>query len=77
MSVGDEVVEVNGEECETLRDTTKIVALKMMIQQTEIREKVNDNVEARTYSCTAPVGQWLCFEWLTDCHAAGGREFRQ
>ena len=40
MSVGDEVVEVNGEECEMLRDTTKIVALKMMIQQTEIREKV-------------------------------------
>ena len=41
VSVGDQVVEVNGEECETVRDATKIVALKLMIQQTAIREVTN------------------------------------
>lgn len=38
VKVGDKVLEVNGEDCEKLRDPTKIVALKLMIQQTDIRE---------------------------------------
>lgn len=32
------MLEVNGENCETIRDPTKIVALKLMIQQTDIGE---------------------------------------
>lgn len=38
MKVGDQIVEVNGEDCKDVQDITKIVALKSVIQQTDIKE---------------------------------------
>ena len=42
VMVGDEVIEVNGENCESQSGltSTKVMELKMLIQQTEITEQV-------------------------------------
>ena len=50
MSVGDQVVEVNGVDSETVKDVTKIVALKSIIQQTHIREASTPHIMIYTRS---------------------------